>query len=236
MSISVSPITIIRGSGGGTLTSFADSFNRASGRLGTDWHFGIQPNGSANPIEAPLPSIGVSTLDGLQCLQWITITTGNPQSAWFGHLICAPLYIPLMGKNQFSQWTMIRSNTSGGNAILGGPSVLHSASGVVDCYTLASFDDKSWRLDRRNANVFTHLANAGPGTLANGDVLYLQAVINAGNTTLIAKRNGATIATVVDTSASRLTTGSVGFQMQDMGGSSGQTYQHEWRNFSGGKL
>jgi hypothetical protein len=217
---------------------FQDTFNRASGKLGPNWIHGITsytPFG--NPVNAGQAAIGASTQDGLQALLWFANGTINPGQFWNTFLLCAPLISACLNKSQYSQWSLVKSTATAGNGIQFGPATMVQSSGSTASlfgYCLLVDQTPAGQMYRVNGNAFTAL---GAGfAVAAGDILRLEATINPGDVTLVAKKNAVTQVTVVDNAASRLSEGSPGMIHRFSDNSGGQTFRSEWRNFDGGLL
>ena len=207
-----------------------------------------------SPYIAPGPTTATFSIGSCTDVQQGMICSvagvSNPGMAWSAALICAPIYISNFGRSQFSEWLMITNNKTGANDAQSGPAVMIENSGQqgvgnekngLHAYGLQiSANDKSYLLWRGCAGTATNIASGAAASFANGDVVRLEAQINASDVTLTIKKNGTTINTFVDNSASRFLAGSPGWvgglgggQFDNTGGGS---MTNQWRNFNGGLL
>lgn len=230
MSVTVSPITT---SGAPPVpTSFSDTFIRTSGLLGRQWFVGIY---SLTPTVAPVAGstfgIGVSTLDGVQCCIISNVSDGaNPNTQWKTLALPQRVYNSQYAKNQFAQATFVQNTGAGANQMLSGLAVLGNADDG-SCYFLRCAGVSNLlSILRNNGGVQTNLGDFG--TVANGDIVRLSCVINAGSVDLTATKNGVFQITINDPAAGRITTGSTGIFSVGAGGAA--PGRAEFRNFSCG--
>lgn len=214
-------------------TSFADSFNRASGFVGQDWFNGTRPT---TPVVDPVNSCGfaIGAGGGGQCLLISTVGNNNPNTFWSAFMACAVTRRSTFAKPiMFVQATFIQDTGPVSNM---GPYCLGNDS---------SFD--FYYLDVNQINVGEIVrVNQGAGTslgFVNGAVpLAANTVIRmsfdgsvGGTSTIRVSLNGVLDTAVNDNAGGRLTTGYTGgFLVRGMNQSGGVTSQQQWRNFSCG--
>lgn len=220
--------------------TFADTFNRASGALGTDWFFGCQPRTPiVNNINGPTVSIGAAA-DLAQAMRWNVVGSQNPGMYWFGMIICVPVAQCLDGVSQFSEWQLVRheETAAGANNFDSGPAIFCRSDGIQSCYVVRVFKNKSWALNRNDNGTMSNptggALNGGAGSLANNDVIRLRGVITSTEVTLQVLFNNVSQGTTTDV-LNHLTVGSPGFCIVEQNNSGAQFFRSEWRNFACGK-
>jgi hypothetical protein len=209
-------------------TSFSDTFNRASGAVGTNWAMAVM---LTTPVVPPTSAhegiVTTSTVDGLQCLAVQFLGTANPNTRWPLRMIPLPVVEGLLANtvSQFAQITFIvqAAQASGGVTVFGRTDELTYYQLVNNTPT------NSVLLIRANQGTGTTLATIQAAALAQNDVIRLAAEVQVGQVQITCSINGAP--TVVnDNSASRITSGVPGI----IGRGYNQTGTGEWRNFSCG--
>jgi hypothetical protein len=207
MTVRVSNFNIGR-TGSQNLTSFADSFARASAPLGQNW---CEGNIGRGPVVAPLGwslyDIGAS-VDATQSMQITYQGTASPTTPIPGFAFNPMLVTGVWGKSQFAQITFRDQNST--NDCQVGPMVMFRPSEAFVGYFLA------FRIFAVAINLERFAPNGGnsPGTSFNasiiqgnvngnainqGDVIRLSADTSVGGqVTLTIHVNGVLINTVVD--------------------------------------
>jgi len=234
---------VYRTFGGGSpppLRVFSDTFNRASGELGTQWLSGntlFTP--SATPAQGQQYKIGASVLDGLQCLICGSINgAANPNWVLPGFAIPIPAYMGVINRNQFVQATLVTATGAGverANAGIGCLMAFNTNTTDFSGYYLEALPQINvLQVGRQIGGTFLFGAPFGTvgGGVVNGDVLRMSADIQAGQVVLTVRKNGTVMATFTDNTASRLTVGVPGVITRGSAGvNPGRT---EFRNWSGG--
>lgn len=239
MSVTVSPITI---AGTPTVRTFSDTFNRASGEMGTNWLWGNPPfTPAATPAQLQQYTIGVSLLDGLQCMIAGSINgAANPNWVLTGFAIPIPAYMGILSKDQFSQATIVNATGAGAERANGGLSVCAGfnpgggIAGFAFYYLEALPQINVLQVGKCVNGTYNFAAPFGAvgGGVANGDVLRFAADIQATQVVLTVSKNGSVVGTFTDNTATRLVIGVPGIATRGSGGvNPGRT---EWRNFSCG--
>lgn len=236
MPVIVRPLNIL---GGGRTCSFSDTFNRASGALGTNWFFGCQPRTPiVNNINGPTVSIGAAA-DLAQAMRWNVVGSQNPGMYWFGMIIATPVIDCLDGMSQFSEWELVRheETAAGANNFDSGPAIFCRSDGIQSCYVMRVFKNKSWALNRNDNGTMSNptggALSGGAGSIANNDVLRLNGVITSTQVTLEVFINGVSQGSRADV-LNHLTVGSPGFCIVEQDNSGAQFFRSEWRNFECG--
>jgi hypothetical protein len=243
--IDVRNLSINRAGFSNVARTFSDTFNRASGNLGKNWIQTSSPTTpTSNPITTGTYSIGVCT-DAIQGVIAAQVGSINPLLQYSGGLICVPLVLNCWGLSQFSEWKMVANDNTGANHVICGPACMLQNSGQQSVGTeqqgLFGYlveilsDTKAYFVVRGNETVQTTMFSAG-ATFINGDVVRLEAKVNAGDVTLTLKQNGTTINSFVDNSVGRILSGSPGFYNGSWDNSGGGSMTCQWRNFNGGLL
>lgn len=214
--------------------SFADTFNRASGRLGRNW---IEGTYVFTPIVAPVAgtdiSIGASTLDGLQCAIWASPSSGaNPNTIWHGAAVPQTVYNSLYGADQFVQATFVQATGAGANEMQTGPSLFQNGD-VDSCYYLEIAPASgTTRILRNLQSTLSVIGNLGVAPV-NGNI-YRMSLVNTGTQiNFTVTINAGAPQTFSDATAQRITTGSPGLFCRGAGGPA--PGRAEYRNFSCGK-
>ncbi len=233
------PMTVrvrtLQGGAGGLVTSFSDTFNRASGFLGSNWFMGGFPfTPAVQPVELAQCNIGASTLDFAQCARWTSVFTAvNPNAIWHAQAIVIPTYMNNYNAlNGFVQSTLVQATVGAANMMLSGPSVLASAD-QDNCYYLEADVGANLLRVLRNRQSTLSVVGAFAGTVTNGDILRLAYVNTGAQIDLTVTKNAVVQATVSDATAQRITFGGAGLFNRGVGGAC--TGLAEYRNFSCGR-
>lgn len=232
MSVIIRPITTT-GGGAPLLAGFSDTFVRASGALGTQWVQASHSVTNPPPTEWQDANIGASLTDGSQCLRWLPVGAGNPTCVLSGFAFPLPNYQAIRNRNAFVQCTLVgaagaaleRYNSGIAVQIRGDENTAYCLEALPQINVL--------QLLRINQSTITLISGVGGG-VANGDILRLSFTVSAGQVDFIVKKNGVTVGTFTDNSASRLTVGTTGFWVRGGGGGVPTNGYSEWRNFSTG--
>jgi len=221
--------------GVGAVTSFSDSFNRASGKgenqnwfSSTWWSGGLGPNRKTEFI------IGATA--GSQGLISNNAGINNPTIDSRQFFMCAPLFTSLNGLSQSAKVVLVEE---------GNPTAFVESGLVVCCNASGNVtaDVSAYVLMLANAQSFVQRFTAGvetgmivPAARPAMPVTYeLRAVISALDVTLTLLINDVVDTVVVDATASRVSLGSVGFfGHETMSG--GLATRHGFRDFVGRRL
>jgi hypothetical protein len=207
MTVRVSNFNIGR-TGTQNLTSFADSFARASAPLGQNW---CEGNIGRGPIVTPLGwslyDIGAS-VDATQSMQITYQGTASPNTTIPGFAFNPMLVTGVWGKSQFAQITFRDQNSTNDSQI--GPVVMFRPSEafvgyflrfrlfVVDV-DLARFAPNAGNSPGTTFSVTTLVSNINGNTINQGDVIRLSADTSVGGqVTITVHINGVLSTTFVD--------------------------------------
>jgi len=213
---------------GAAQTSFADTFNRASGPLGSDWIVASYPFLPTNTVVATMEAnVGVATDLGQACL---IAFIGNANPTWVLPCQMIPILVSrnLFGLNAFCQATFI----SGADNSLAGIGLGLKTDTTLSFYSLAnSTNGNTVTIRKWVAGALSTLATVRASKLVANEVIRFwvnyddpaQVVLNA-------TIDGGSLTTVADAAASRFYDGSPGI----LGISTNQTGTQQYRNFSCG--
>lgn len=232
MTVEIGPITAVRGSVA-LITSFSDTFNRTSGKLGRNWgvndaYIATPPNANYSLVEI---RIGASSFDAGQCLIGNFQGTGTVIQ-YGGGLVALPIYLNLydnggIGDTQFSQGTFLSTTAGPGSGV----SCCHLAD--QETYYAIQAISASVSLIRMNNGAATVLGTVKAGAPVGNEVYKLAIQRHGGGNVdfqcYINPPSAATL-TGTDSSASRLLVGSPGMISR----ASQAASVTEWRNFVGG--
>jgi hypothetical protein len=210
MTVRVSNFNIGR-TGTPSLTSFADSFARASAPLGQNW---CEGNIGRTPIVTPLGwstyDIGAS-VDATQSMQITAAGSAGPNTPIPGFAFNPMLVTGVWGKSQFAQITFRDQNST--NDCQVGPMVMFRPSEafvgyflrfrifVVDI-DLARFSPNGGNTPGVSFNASTLVSNINGNAISQGDVIRLSADLSVGGqVTLTIHINGVLKNTFIDNAA-----------------------------------
>ena len=231
MTVTYQPFNV--GHGLPLVTTFSDTFNRASGSVGNNWFSKTRPaTPTVDPIDSCTFAIGAGT--GGQALLLSSIGNNNPNTVWQAGIFELPARAGTIGKPiQFVQWTWIQSTGPTG---IEGPAVFIDDN-TWDMYIVLLGQTGIPFLRRVNQGTMTNLTNLNGGiALGANTVIRLSADSStAGQVTLITSFNGVVSDTTVDNNANRLAPGYTGgLYVSAMSLTGGVTSASQWRNFSCG--
>ena len=198
----------------------------------TDFSTGWAQNVFTKALVTPLAVLGghiVADLgDGNPGFELFPVlqSQNNPNTVYSVYVLPLAIYSSNYGLNQYVQATFFsEANLSGGPALLCTTGFGIAANGYY--ITRGGF------VARVNNNVETDVNGVSFGTFVQGDVMRASVDIQPTQNVFTISRNGAFLATVIDNSASRLTTGSQGFFGFTATGLIVGAFSR-WRNFSAG--
>lgn len=218
-------------SGGTSLTSFQDTFNRTgSSRLGSNWFVGTLPSTPiTNPIWTGQATIATIT-GGIQGLSWQPMGNGSEQTAW--PALAIPIVLSAVaGRNQYSQIKRVKFSAGVNHQGASGPSLLANENGFyhIVCTGPSAEIGKLYKL-----NGATRVQLHAGVTIADNDIARLEATLSGSTVTLKAFINGALQYTVVDTGSSLIDGIPSLYFLPFNEAQSGELY--EYINFDGGVL
>lgn len=226
----------VLGSGAPRVTSFSDTFNRASGSLGVppnnNWIVGTK---AFTPIVAPVAGTGIVIgvgSDGPQAAIWSSPSSGaNPNTIWHGFAIPTPIYATNYGLPQFVQCQFIRNTGAGANEMQAGPAVLMRGDEDTCYYFEIDTVSASFRIVRCTQSTLFPVAVYGTAVVA-GDTVRVSVVNSGGSVDFTVTRNGGNLQVISDATAGRFFNGSPGYFCRGAGGPA--PGDHQFRNFIGG--
>ena len=249
MAVIIRPLSAT-GSGVLDITTFSDSFNRASaGSLGNNW-FAAYWGGT--PLLVPAYGIfNIAAISGpIQGLVMDHLTTASAQTTIYpGVAIAMPLVkalnkysgTPGTGVSQYAQLTLVHRAAPSAADINGGPGILLSngVNGMQGYFFGINSQDghaRVWRI-QASINTYTALIDLGVGAFVDGDIARLNGTIDSGtgNVTLECFKNGVSQGSVVDSAGSRALHGVPGLFNAATASNSGNVTS-QWKDFVGGKL
>lgn len=255
MSVLIRPITIagVGGSGAAVAKTFSDTFNRASGTLGSDWITGLWDCQNAT-VANTMYSTGFAISALFDATQGLKLNQ-NPNGGGIQNAGQCGFMLPSslgylvkptssgLSARQFSQITFYHGALSGGAGFATGPSCLlnfGSGGSVGTCYfininssakTIGSIT--GFQNVGLGGGTFYVALNLGAVAIADGDVIRLEVTPSAGSNFIQAFQNGTSIGNTNDNNGSRPTFGTVGVFGQPFSANLGIATA-EYKNFSGG--
>ncbi len=220
---------------GGVVREFDDDFNRAN----TSFGFG------ANWIDIVQPGALLGETFSIGSNELLIQESGFSQvQSLFVGFSPIPVMSGLYLSNQFATLDFL-SNTSvsGSRLLLSGPSVFmtlqnNTVRGYIFCTSVDAANFRTWTLAFVNANAFTTLVSGPSGShqYNAGDEFRLEGVLGVGQTELDCLINGVSVATFVDNTASRCTSGVPGFARARVNTNNVGLVLNSWDNFTCGQL
>lgn len=203
-----------QGGGGGAATAFSDNFNRANNvnGFGENWICA----GLNYTIAASFSQIGPVGISANQAVWQATAVSQNIINMPHGFMP-VPVMSGLNGKNQFSQFRFVSTNSVQGTRILYiGPTVLNGwVNGGFRHYIAVCLRDdvnSIFTINIFDGSAYQVIPGIGNAAMADGDIIRLEARIasGGGSVELRGLRNGTQVLSGTDSSASRSITGSPG--------------------------
>ena len=222
-------------------TSFSDALttidpNNTTG-LGANWMQGSKLDSvETGNVNGTTARIKVATKDAINALCWEAFPASSPLtlSLFRAYAFPIPLYVDVRGQTQFAQCTNVKMSLGADTSNLtSGPMVQFVASArKFNAYVLLTQFSRNWFLIRYNDSAVTLLASATAG--ADGDIWKINAdVSNPAQVVVKAFRNGSQIASITDSTGSRLSRGIPGMY-GEFDTAISPTATAEWRTFSAG--
>jgi len=220
-------------SGDGAVTLFSDTFNRAGGELvpSQDWVVSTWSYGGTGTNRFTEAIIGAT--GGIQGL--ITNNNGinNPTVGSTIFILPTALFAGVWGQNQSAKITCVEEPTAVGYAGLFVCANPPNVRGTPSYYQLF-LTNGTYGVDRWSNSVNANLLAATPRA-ALPLTFEFRAVIGVASVTLTVLINDVTVTTIVDSAATRVTTGIPAIYGEEIM-SSGVASRHGFSNFTGKKL
>lgn len=203
-----------QGGGGRAVTAFSDDFNRANNvnGFGENWLCAGLNYSQAGAFSIIAP-IGISVNQSVWQATAVSQTINNMPH---GYMPIPPMS-GLAGKSQFAQLTHISNNSVQGTRIYYlGPTVLNGwvNGGFRHYIAVLIVDDiqSVVALNRFDGSTYANIGAPATSAIVANDVIRIEAMIatGGGQVDLTIKRNGSTIITGSDSTASRSIAGSPG--------------------------